>query len=60
MFTLLGGKPESKSREGILDPGVIAAKASTEVAANKAPAKKERSFMVLQVSQNYEMMGEIG
>jgi hypothetical protein len=53
MLIFFGGKPESNSTEGILDPGVIAAKAAEyppklaadAVEAVKA-AKMETNFMV--------------
>jgi hypothetical protein len=63
MFTFFGGKPESNSTEGILDPGAIAAKAAEyppklaadAVEAVKA-AKMEKNFMAAIVlrHENYE------
>jgi hypothetical protein len=63
MFTFFGGKPESNSTLGILDPGVIAAKAAEDppklpadaVEAVKA-AKMVKNFMVVIVfkHENYE------
>ena len=46
-YNFSGGKPKSRSSAGIFDPGVIAAKAFTEVIAIEAAAKKERKFIMI-------------
>ena len=47
MLILLGGKSESKAMEGILVPGVMAAKASAPPMEAKVMAKRLKNFIVL-------------
>lgn len=56
MFTIDGGKPECKFTEGILDPGVMAAKAAeyppkwaAEAVEANVAAKMLNNFMVFSV-----------